>query len=114
MTGYIYLNQQISSRSAVGSRLTFFTDTDTLAIVDTGRYRYLDLLSGRSISGSTAGTAFVLDHLTGSVTVRTGLYIYAPFQTWTAVYKQPDLLHDISDRLPVKWKRWNVMHFVTF
>ena len=75
MTGYIYLNQQISSRTAVGSRLTFFTDTDALAIVDTGRYRYLDLLSGRGISGSTAGTAFVLDHLTGSVTVRTSLNI---------------------------------------
>ena len=75
MTGYIYLNQQISSRSAVGSRLTFFTDTDTLTIINTGRYRYLDLLSGRGISGSTAGTAFVLDHLTGSVTIRTGLNI---------------------------------------
>ena len=75
MTGYIYLNQQISSRTAIGSRFTFFADTDTLTIINTCRYRYLDLLSGRGISGSTAGTAFVLDHLTGSVTVRTGLNI---------------------------------------
>ena len=75
MTGYIYLNQQISSRSAVGPGSPFFTDTDALTIINTGRYRYLDLLSGRGISGSTAGTAFVLDHLTGSITVRTGLNI---------------------------------------
>ena len=51
MTGYIYLNQQISSRTAVGSRLTFFTDTDALAIVDTGRYRYLDLLLDEPAAG---------------------------------------------------------------
>ena len=37
MTGYLNLDKQISSRSAVYTRLTFFTDPDALSIVDSGR-----------------------------------------------------------------------------
>ena len=75
MTGYLYFYQQIASRSAIGSRFSFFTDTDALSIVDTCRNRYLDLLSACGKSGSTAIRAFVFDDLTGSSTVRTGLYV---------------------------------------
>ena len=75
MTCNIYLYKQIASRSSVCTWFTFLTNTDTLTIVNTCRYRYLNLLSGRSISGSTAGGTFVLNNLTCSVTVRTSLYI---------------------------------------
>ena len=75
MTGYIYLYKKVASRAAVCTRLSLLTDAYALSIVDTGRDRNLNLLARRSISCSTAGTAFVLDDLTGSITVRTGLYI---------------------------------------
>ena len=44
MTGYIYLYQQIASRSAVCTRLTLLTDADALSIVDTCWDRNLNLL----------------------------------------------------------------------
>ena len=103
MTGYLYFYQQIASRSAIGSRFSFFTDTDALSIVDTCRNRYLDLLSACGKSGSTAIRAFVFDDLTGSSTVRTGLYVSVPYRTWTAGYMLPDRFHDICYRFPEKY-----------
>ena len=75
MAGNNNLNQQVSSRPAVCSRFSLISDTDTLSIVNTCRYRNLDFLSLVHVSGSAAVCTFVLDHLTGTVTLRTGLYI---------------------------------------
>ena len=75
VTCYIYFYEKVASRSAIGSWFTLITDTDALSVVDTGRDGNLDLLTCGSISCSMAGTAFILDDLTRSVTVRTGLYI---------------------------------------
>jgi len=75
MTGNIYFYKQIASWASVCSRFPLLSDTDTLTIVNTCRYRYLDFLSGRCITGSTACCTFIFNDLTCSMTVRTGLYI---------------------------------------
>ena len=63
------------SWAAVCSRLSFFTNTDALTIVYTSRNRYLDFLSGGSISCTTAGGTFLFDHLTCAAAFWTCLYI---------------------------------------
>ena len=86
MSGYNYFYQQISSWTTVDTRLSFFTDTDTLSIVDTGRNRYLDFSLSCDISGTTAIRTFVFDYFTGTITIRTGL----------------DILHRSKERLLCK------------
>ena len=46
MTLYHNLNEQISSRSAICTRLSLFADPDALSVINTGRNGYLDLLAG--------------------------------------------------------------------
>ena len=75
MSGYNHFYQQISPRTAVGTRLSLSSDTDTLSIVDTCRDRDSNLLLACRITGSVAVRALVFDNLTGSVTVRTRTYI---------------------------------------
>ena len=45
MTCNIYFYKQIASRTSVCTRFTLLTDADALTIVNTCRYRYLNLLS---------------------------------------------------------------------
>ena len=75
MAGHHNFHHQISSWTSVCTWLTLLPDTDTLSVVDSGRYRYLNLLTAGNKSGSTAIRAFVSDNLSGSMTIRTGLYI---------------------------------------
>ena len=75
MASYIYFYKKISSWAAVCSWLAFITDTDALAIVNTSRNGYLDLLAVGNVSGTAAIRTFVLDDLTGTMTVRAHLYI---------------------------------------
>ena len=75
MAGDIYLYQQIASRTAVRSGSPFSRITDTLTVINTCRNGNLDLLSGRSIAGAAAGTAFLFDHFSCSAAFRTGLYV---------------------------------------
>ena len=72
MTGYLNLDKQISSRSAVYTRLTFFTDPDTLSIVDSGRNIDLNAFSAGCIARAVACGTFITDDFSGSVTIRTG------------------------------------------
>ena len=72
MTADDHLDKQISSRSAVYTRLTFFTDTDTLPVIDTGGNADLDLFAVIQITGTAASRAFLPDYFSGSVTVGAG------------------------------------------
>ena len=75
MTHDIDLHQKVSSRSAVDARFSLFTDTDALAVINTCRNRVCDLFPAGSITASMTLSTLLLYYLTGSSTVRTGLYI---------------------------------------
>ena len=75
MASHNHLYQQIASGTSVGAGLSLIPDTDTLAVVDSRRYGYLDFLPACNVTGSMTVTAFLLDNLAGSVAFRTGLYI---------------------------------------
>lgn len=75
MAGYYYFYQKISSWSAIYTRLTFFTDSYTLTVINSGRNADLNLLLAGNVSGSTTVRTFVTNNFTASVTYRTGLYI---------------------------------------
>ncbi len=60
---------------------------------------------------------FILNHLTGSVTIRTCLNITVPYQTWTAGCKQSDPGLYISDKSPVMFPvslRFRDMWYIIF
>ena len=75
MTGYLNLDKQISSRSAVYTRLTFFTDPDALSIVDSGRNVDLNAFSAGCIARAVACGTFIANDLSGSVTIRTRCHV---------------------------------------
>ena len=75
MTGYLNLDKQISSRSAVYTRLAFFTDTDALAIVDSGRNVDLNAFSAGRVSRAAAYGTFVTDDFSGSAAIRAGCHV---------------------------------------
>ena len=72
---YVYFYKKVATCSAVGARLALSTDTYTLSMVDSGRDRYLDLLFACNVTGSVAVGTFVLDHFSGTMTMRTCGYI---------------------------------------
>ena len=75
MTTYDHFYQHIASGATVDTWLTQSRHTGRLSVVDTcGNIHRITFLH-RNISGTTAIRAFVLDHLTGTLTVGTGLYI---------------------------------------
>ena len=75
MTGYLNLDKQISSWSTVYTRLAFFTDTDALAIVDSGRNVDLNAFSAGCIARAVACGTFIANDLSGSVTIRTRCHV---------------------------------------
>ena len=75
MTLYVHFHQKISSGAAVHARLSFFTDPDALAVIDTGRDRYCDLLAAAGITLTTTVRTLLFHDLTGTAAVRTGLHI---------------------------------------
>ena len=75
VSGYVNLNEEISSRSAINSRFSFFTDAYALSVIDTCRNRNFDLLSAGCISCTCTFRTFLFHDLTGTTTVRTRLYI---------------------------------------
>ena len=75
MTSYNHFYQQITSWSAVSTRFTLLPDPDALSVINTCRNGNLDLLSAGNISTPMTIRTFLLDHLTGSITIRAGLDI---------------------------------------
>ena len=75
MACYLNLDKQVASRSAVYTRLTFFTDADALTIVDSGRNVDLNPFSAGCVACAMARSTFVTNNFSGSVTVRTGSYV---------------------------------------
>ena len=59
MSSYDNLYQQITSRSSVASRFTFFSDSYALSVINTCRNRYFDFLFIGNITAAVAICTFL-------------------------------------------------------
>src|SRR5699024_1491010 len=75
MSCHLYFHQKISSRTSIPSRFSFFPDTDALSVVNSGRNRYLNLLSHCGITRSAAIRTLIPDHFTAAAALRTCLNV---------------------------------------
>jgi hypothetical protein len=65
--------EKISSSSAVDTRLAHLTKSDTLTVINTCRYLYLNIFLTLNKARTGTVTALKLDDLAASLTIRTGL-----------------------------------------
>ena len=75
MLGNRDIDEKITSRTAIGSRITATGTAQGLSIIDTGRDRQLDVLLRRDVALATAVRTLLLDDLTRAMAVRTGHHL---------------------------------------
>ena len=75
MASYNHLDENITAWSAIDSRFALSDHTLALAVVDSCRNINCILLAHRHIAGAPALRTLLTNHLTGSITIRTGLHV---------------------------------------
>ena len=75
MTSHNHFYQQIPSGTSVHAGFTLIPDADALPVINSRGNGHLDFLSAGNIARPMAVHTFLLNHLPGSVTLRTGLHV---------------------------------------